>query len=83
MVTVLERGGKVRSRHVEKVTAKNLHAVINEVCEEDAHVMTDTGVLRGMKDRKHSLVNHKADSMCSMRKACASPLTPSRATSRF
>ena len=61
VVSVLERGGKVRSRHVEKVTAENLKAVINEVCEADAHVMTDTGVLRHMKDRKHSLVNHTAD----------------------
>lgn len=61
VVTVLERGGKVHSRHVERVTAKNLQAVINEVCAEDAHVMTDTGVLKGMKDRKHSLVNHAAD----------------------
>jgi transposase-like protein len=61
VVSVLERGGKVHSRHVEKVTAKNLQAVINEVCHADAHVMTDTGVLKGMKDRKHSLVNHKAD----------------------
>jgi transposase-like protein len=61
VVSVLERGGKVRSRHVEKVTAKNLKEVINEVCHEDAHVMTDTGVLKGLKDRKHSLVNHKAD----------------------
>jgi transposase-like protein len=61
VVSVLERGGKVHSRHVEKVTAKNLHAVLNEVCHADAHVMTDTGVLKGMKDRKHSLVNHKAD----------------------
>lgn len=61
VVSVLERGSKVRSRHVEKVTAKNLKAVLDEVCHADAHVMTDTGVLRGMKDRKHSLVNHKAD----------------------
>lgn len=61
VVSVLERGGKVHSRHVEKVTAKNLKAVLDEVCHEDAHVMTDTGVLQGMKDRKHSLVNHKAD----------------------
>ncbi|HEX8161982.1 MAG TPA: IS1595 family transposase [Pyrinomonadaceae bacterium] len=61
VVSVLERGGKVHSRHVEKVTAKNLHAVLNEVCHADTHVMTDTGVLQGMKDRKHSLVNHKAD----------------------
>src|ERR1043165_4319016 len=61
VVSTLERGGKVRSRHVEKVTAENLQEVINEVCETDAHIMTDTGVLRGMKDRKHSLVNHKED----------------------
>jgi transposase-like protein len=61
VVSVLERDGKVRSRHVEKVTADNLRTIINEVCEEDAHLMTDTGVLKGMKDRKHSLVNHKAD----------------------
>src|ERR1043166_1240024 len=61
VVSTLERGGKVRSRHVEQVTAENLQEVINEVCEADAHIMTDTGVLRGMKDRKHSLVNHKED----------------------
>jgi transposase-like protein len=61
VVSVLERGGNVHSRTVEKVTAKNLKAVLNDVCHADAHVMTDTGVLKGMKDRKHSLVNHKAD----------------------
>lgn len=61
VVTTLQRGGKVHSRHVERVTAKNLNAVINEVCAADAHVITDTGVLKGMKDRKHSLVNHRAD----------------------
>jgi len=48
VVSVLERGGKVHSRFVEKVTAKNLKAVLNEVCEMDAHIMTDTGVLKGM-----------------------------------
>jgi transposase-like protein len=61
VVSVLERGGNVNSRHVEKVTAKNLKVVLDDVCHADAHVMTDTGVLKGMKDRKHSLVNHKAD----------------------
>jgi transposase-like protein len=61
VVSVLERGGKVHSRHVEKVTAANLKDVINEVCAADAHVMTDTGVLKGLKERKHSLVNHAAD----------------------
>lgn len=61
VVSVLERGGRLHSRHIEKVTAKNVRQVIDEVCHADAHIMTDTGVLKGMKDRKHSLVNHKAD----------------------
>ncbi len=60
--SVLERGGRVRSQHIEKVTAKNLKEILNDVCDTDAHIMTDTGVLKGLgKTRKHSLVNHKAD----------------------
>jgi hypothetical protein len=60
--SIVQRGGKVHSRHIERVTAENLKAVINAVVEKDAHLMTDTGALRGIgKDRKHSLVNHKAD----------------------
>jgi transposase-like protein len=60
--SILERGGRVYSRHIEKVTAATLKQVINEVVDADAHLMTDTGALRGIgKDRKHSLVNHKAD----------------------
>jgi hypothetical protein len=40
-----------------------LKQVINEVCEMDAHLMTDTGVLRNKRTglREHSLVNHTAD----------------------
>jgi transposase-like protein len=61
--SVVQRGGRVHSRHVEKVTAQTLKQVINEVCEMDAHLMTDTGVLRNKKTglRSHSLVNHTAD----------------------
>jgi len=59
--SVVQRGGKVYSRHIERVTAENLTEVLNDVCEQDAHLMTDTGVLKGLKDRKHSLVNHSAD----------------------
>lgn len=61
--SIVQRGGRVYSRHVEQVTAQNLKEIINEVCEADAHLMTDTGVLRNRKtgDRKHSLVNHRAD----------------------
>lgn len=60
--SVVQRGGRVHSRHVEKVTADNLRTVLDDVAHKDAHLMTDTGVLWAKKTgRKHSLVNHKAD----------------------
>jgi transposase-like protein len=60
--SIVQRGGKVHSRHIERVTAKDLKAVINDVCAADAHLMTDTGVLRKKSTgRTHSLVNHSAD----------------------
>lgn len=60
--SVMERGGRVHSRHIERVTADNLRTVLDDVADKDAHLMTDTGVLWAKKTgRKHSLVNHKAD----------------------
>jgi transposase-like protein len=61
--SIVQRGGKVHSRHIERVTADSLKVVLDEVCDADAHLMTDTGVLRNRTTgrRKHSLVNHKAD----------------------
>jgi transposase-like protein/DNA-directed RNA polymerase subunit RPC12/RpoP len=60
--SVAQRGGRIHSRHIEKVTAENLTQVINEVVAADAHLMTDTGALKGIgKERKHSLVNHVSD----------------------
>ena len=60
--SVVQRGGRVYSRHVERVTADNLKEVLNDVVDQDAHLMTDTGALKGIgRERKHSLVNHKAD----------------------
>jgi hypothetical protein len=62
VVSIVQRGGKVYSRHVERVTADNLKDVINSVVRADAHLMTDMGVLRKVDvGRKHSLVNHTAD----------------------
>ncbi len=62
MFSIVKRGGRVYSKHLEKVNAGNLIAVLNDACAEDAHVMSDTGSLRGLgKTRKHSLVNHTAD----------------------
>jgi transposase-like protein len=60
--SVMERGGKVHSRHIEKVTADNLRSVLDDVASKDAHLMTDTGVLWAKKTgRRHSLVNHTSD----------------------
>jgi transposase-like protein len=60
---MVERGGKVYSRHIERITAENLRPVIEQVIAEDAHMITDTStVLRNLgKNRRHSLVNHTAD----------------------
>jgi transposase-like protein len=59
---MLQRGSKVVSRHVERITAETLKPVIEAVIAEDAHMMTDTStVLRNLgKGRRHSLVNHTA-----------------------
>ena len=62
VVSVLQRGGRVQSRHVERVTAENLKPVINQMVAEDAHVMTDSStVLAGaLMTRRHDQVNHTA-----------------------
>ena len=60
VVSVLQRGGSVRSYHVEKVTAKNLRPIVDEMVSQDAHLMTDTSTVlksAGGK-RKLSQVNH-------------------------
>lgn len=61
--SIVQRGGKVYSRHIERVTAENLTNVIMSVCAADAHLITDTGVLKGRNTglKQHSLVNHNAD----------------------
>ena len=63
VVSVLQRGGRVQSRHVEKVTAANLKPIVEEMVAEGAHVMTDSSsVLKGaLKAHKHDQVNHRAE----------------------
>lgn len=62
VVSVLQRGGPVRSHYVERVTAKNIKPIIEEMVSEDAHLMTDSShVLMGARSgRRHSQVNHTA-----------------------
>jgi len=62
VVSVLQRGGRVQSKHVQRVTAENLRPIVEQMVAEDAHVMTDSAtVLQGaLMTRKHDQVNHKA-----------------------
>lgn len=62
VVSVLQRGGSVRSHHVEKVNAKTIRPIINAMVADDAHLMTDDStVLKSAgKNRRHSQVNHSA-----------------------
>jgi transposase-like protein len=64
VVSVLQRDGRVQSRHFEKVTADNLKPVLREMIAEDAHLMTDTAsVLHRTGDvcARHDRVNHNAN----------------------
>jgi transposase-like protein len=60
VVTILQRNGEVRSKHVQRVTAATLAPMIEQMVDESAHVMTDSStVLRSVPmTRKHSQVNH-------------------------
>jgi len=62
VVSVLQRGGRVQSMHVQRVTAANLRPIVDQMVAEDAHVMTDSStVLTGaLMERKHDKVNHRA-----------------------
>jgi transposase-like protein len=62
VVSVLQRGGSVRSHHVERVTSKTLRPIIEQMVSENAHLMTDdSSVLKSAgKNRRHSQVNHRA-----------------------
>lgn len=61
VVSVLQRDGRVQSRHVEKVTAENLKPMLREMIDEQAHLMTDTSTVLKAADVvcvKHDRVNH-------------------------
>ena len=62
VATVLQRGGLVRSTHVERVTAKTIKPIIEEMVGKDAHIITDDAwVSKGFgKMRRHSTLNHSA-----------------------
>jgi hypothetical protein len=60
--SLVQRGGSVKSHHVEKVTARNLRPIIDKMVAKDAHLMTDESSILDSAGlgRKHSKVNHAA-----------------------
>ncbi|PYS22631.1 MAG: IS1595 family transposase [Acidobacteria bacterium] len=58
--SVLQRDGRVKSTHLDRVLGSTLRQAIREVCAPDAHVITDDARLyNGLHhDRKHSTINH-------------------------
>jgi transposase-like protein len=61
IVTLVERGGKARSKHIEHVTAKNISEVLKDV-SRDARLMTDEAKFYrepGKDFASHERVNHK------------------------
>lgn len=62
VVAVLQRGGLVRSHHVEHVTARDLKPIVKAMVKEDAHLMTDSSNVLASAGigLKHDQVNHSA-----------------------
>lgn len=58
VVAVVERGGRVRARPMEHLSAKNLKGAIREYVRRDARIMTDD--LPTYKGLKREFADHKA-----------------------
>jgi transposase-like protein len=60
VVSLVQRGGNVRSFHMDRVTQENLRPVLNEYLAEGVHVMTDSASVVKVEGVKHDKVNHSA-----------------------
>lgn len=63
-IALVERGGKVRSFHVEKVTSKNVKPIIRAQLSERTYIVTDeSSIYKGLDQRfaGHSTVVHSAN----------------------
>lgn len=63
VLSLVERGGKVRSVHVQDVTAKTLVPIVNENIAKEATVMTDDAAAyyKKLEAANHETVNHSAE----------------------
>jgi len=62
VVAVLQRGGPVRSHHIDCVTAKNLKPIVRQMVRKDAHLMTDSSNVLASAGTglRHDQVYHRA-----------------------
>ena len=63
VVALVERGGKLKARHVPNVDSKNIREVMAKV-DRKTHLMTDDSLVYyhlGKQFAKHDAVNHSAD----------------------
>lgn len=64
VVSLVERGGRVRSQVVEKVTGKEITKILKAHVSSDAHLNTDESRLYkkvGQEFASHDVVNHSAE----------------------
>jgi len=82
VMSLVERGGKVRSRHVPEVTAKTLRPIIVDAIAKDTHFRTDESPVI-TRSAKASLAT--APSTTPSKNTCVATLTPTRSkgTSQF
>jgi hypothetical protein len=60
VVSLLERGGNVRSYHAERVTGESIRPALDELVERGTHIMTDSANKISLSKHgwKHSKVDH-------------------------
>lgn len=64
VLSLVERGGRVRSFHIAKVNAKTLRPIMVKTASRKSHLMTDEGswyVRPGEEFASHQSVNHERD----------------------
>ncbi len=63
VASLVRRGGKVRSMHIECVTGKTLKPILDEMRHKDVDIMTDSSSVLDFSQRegrRHDKVNHTA-----------------------
>ena len=83
VVTLVERDGEVRAKHVPNVTAANIKEHLNASVDKASYLMTDESkvyVTPGKAFKGHASVNHSADEY--VRLGGSSTSTPLRASMR-